>query len=408
MIDLPVRGSSSVLLRAALVAIFLACVSSESTPTNSPAASPSVKWPNGPPNTPNFFPLGVWLQDPANAGRYRKAGFNLYVGLWKGPTESQLADLHKAGMSVICEQNDVGLRHRDDPIIVGWMSGDEPDNAQSFGARFGWSSPVAPAKVVEEYHRMSSTDPSRPVLLDLGQGVAWDGWYGRGARNRHPEDYPLYLDGCDIASFDIYPVAHASKEVAGKLWYVAHGVERLVQWSGGRKIVWNVIECTHIDNPDRKATTRQVRSEAWMSLIHGSRGLIFFVHQFKPVFREAALFDDPEMLAAVSALNRQISDLAPVLNSPSVSGSATVVCANPAVPVATMLKRNDGTTYLFAVAMRDGATTASFTIKGSAGAGTVEVLGENRSLDARNGAFTDRFDSWDAHLYRLRPRTPAP
>jgi hypothetical protein len=316
--------------------------------------------------------------------------------------------LKKAGLSVICEQNEVGLRHRDDPVIVGWMSGDEPDNAQSWGASLGWSAPVAPAKVVQEYQRMHSADPSRPVLLDLGQGVAWDDWRGRGSRTHHPEDYPQYLEGCDIASFDIYPVVHPQAEVAGKLWYVARGVERLVQWTGGRKDVWNAIECTHVENPDRKATPRQMRCEAWMSLIHGSRGLIFFVHQFKPVFREAALLDDPEMLAAVSALNRQITELAPVLNSPVVTNTATVVCDNPAVPVATMLKRHEGATYLFAVAMRDGATTATFSLKGVAGAGTVEVLGENRSLASLDGAFKDRFDAWDAHLYRLRPGTPAP
>ena len=54
-----------------------------------------------------------------------------------------------------------------------------------------------------------------------------------------------------------------------------------------------------------------------MSLVHGSRGLIYFVHQFKPKFNEHALLDDPEMLAAVTAINRQIRELAPVLNSPS-------------------------------------------------------------------------------------------
>ena len=54
-----------------------------------------------------------------------------------------------------------------------------------------------------------------------------------------------------------------------------------------------------------------------MALIHGSRGLIYFVHQFKPKFNEHALLDDPEMLAAVTAINRQIRDLAPVLNSPT-------------------------------------------------------------------------------------------
>ncbi len=40
-----------------------------------------------------------------------------------------------------------------------------------------------------------------------------------------------------------------------------------------------------------------------MALIHGSRGLIYFVHQVKPSFREAARLDDAEMLAAVTKLN---------------------------------------------------------------------------------------------------------
>ena len=40
-----------------------------------------------------------------------------------------------------------------------------------------------------------------------------------------------------------------------------------------------------------------------MALIHGSRGLIYFVHQFEPRFIEAALLEDPQMLTAVTALN---------------------------------------------------------------------------------------------------------
>src|SRR4029079_18605856 len=95
---------------------------------------------------------------------------------------------------------------------------------------------------------------------------------------------------------------------------------RLRKWSNDRKIVWNCIECTHISNPRAKATPHQVKAEVWMSLIHGSRGLIYFVHQFQPKFNEHALLDDPEMLAAVSALNHQVHDLAPVLNSPDVPG----------------------------------------------------------------------------------------
>jgi len=39
-----------------------------------------------------------------------------------------------------------------------------------------------------------------------------------------------------------------------------------------------------------------------MSLVRGSRGLIYFVHQFKPKFIEAGLLADAEMAAQVKAI----------------------------------------------------------------------------------------------------------
>src|SRR5947207_8872301 len=78
---------------------------------------------------PSFFPIAVWLQDPANASKYKDVGINVYVGLWRGPTEKQLAELKKHDIRVICRQNAVGLQHKDDPTILAWMHNDEPDNA---------------------------------------------------------------------------------------------------------------------------------------------------------------------------------------------------------------------------------------------------------------------------------------
>lgn len=350
----------------------------------------------------DFFPIGVWLQDPTNALNYRKAGFNLYVGLWEGPREEQLAALRKAGLQVICYQNDTELRHRDDTNIYAWMHDDEPDNSRTRGARFGFGSPVPPEKIVEGYRRTKSNDVTRPIFLNLGQGVAWDGWYGRGSRNNHPEDYPKYLEGCDIASFDIYPVNHQSREVAGNLWFVPRGVERLIQWTEGKKPVWNVIQCTRIDNLKRKPTSHEVRAMAWMSLIHGSRGLVYFVHQFKPVFREAALLEDSEMLAAVTAINSRIAQLAPVLNSPMVKDTVTVESSNASVPIATMVKRFNGATYLFAVAMRGGRTRATFAVSGIAKNQSAEVLDESRPVEIKDGKLSDDFKPWEVHIYRLR------
>lgn len=364
--------------------------------------NPYGAWRNGPSSDASYFPIAVWLQAPRNASRYKEAGINVYVGLWKGPTEEQLAELKKADMKVVCHQNEVGLKHVNDATIIGWMHGDEPDNAQSLGEGKGYGPPIAPAKIVEDYLVIRKADPSRPVLLNLGQGVAWDNWHGRGVRTNKPEDYPEYIKGCDVVSFDIYPVVHSSPEVQGRLWYVPQGVERLRKWSADRKVVWNCIECTRISS-ERKAAPQQVKAEVWMSLIHGSMGIIYFVHEWKPRFNEHALLDDAEMLREVTQVNGQIHALAPVLNSPSVPDAVKVVSSKAEVPVDAMVKKPKGGrfVYIFAVCMRDSETEAAFVLRGLSGYRRVEVLGEERALRVAGGRFSDKFGPWEVHLYRL-------
>ena len=348
----------------------------------------------------DFFPIGVWLQHPTNAAKYRAAGFNTYVGLWQGPTAQQLDVLQSSGMRVICSQNEVALRHPAHTNIIAWMHEDEPDNSKALGARLGIGSTIPPSQIVADYLRMKARDPVRPVLLNLGQGVAWDGWRGRGRRNNHPEDYAEYVQGCDVASFGIYPVNHASGEVAGNLWILADGLGRLRKYSGGAKPCWTCIESTHITTAGRRPAPAEVRAEVWMALIHGARGIIYFAHQFEPTFMEAALLADQKMLSAITTLNQQISELAGVINSPTVVNAVTVQSATAAVPIAMMVKQHGGLTYLFAVAMRPGTNTAKFALSGVA-AESVEVIGEHRSLRAEAGLFSDRFGPWEVHLYRV-------
>jgi hypothetical protein len=359
------------------------------------------RWEQGPSNDAKYFPIGVWLQSPSNAARFREAGINLYVGLWRGPTEDQLSALKGAGMSVICAQNGVALGSANADAIVGWMHGDEPDNAQRRRDGDGYGPPILPSVILARYEQIRQRDATRPVLLNLGQGVAYDRYIGRGVRRNHPEDYREYIKGCDIASFDIYPAVHEDEEVAGKLEFVARGVERLRRWSDDEKIVWNCIECSRISNTKIKPTPQQIRAEVWMSLIHGSRGIIYFVHQFEPTFVEASLLDDAKLLPAVTAINRQILTLAPVLNSPTVEGAARIAGPQAETPIATMCKRRDGTLYVFAVNMRQRPTTAVIELVTPEAHSSALVLGEDRTLAVDAGRFTDEFEAYAVHLYRL-------
>ena len=349
------------------------------------------------------FPIAVWLQDPKNASRYQNAGINLYVGLWQGPTEAQLATLKAAGMPVICGQNAVGLAHKNDPTIVAWMHDDEPDNAQpaidpATGKQDGWGPCVPPPKIVKDYGALRAADPTRPIMLNLGCGVAYDEWIGRGS-GASLSDYDTYVKGCDIVSFDVYPVAGVG--MPDKLWYVPKGVDRLVKWTGGKKPVWSCIECTNFDGK-AGPTPSQVRSEVWMAIIHGANGLIYFVHQFKPTFDETALLDDPQMLSEVTSINKQIRNLTPVLKSPGAPDAASVTSSNAAAPIDLLVKRKDGATYIFAAGMRSENTSGAFMVRGIHGDANVEVLGENRAITAHDGKFTDDFKPFGVHIYRIR------
>jgi hypothetical protein len=67
-----------------------------------------------------------------------------------------------------------------------------------------------------------------------------------------------------------------------------------------------------------------------------------------------------------------------------------------------MLKRHSGRTYVFAVDMRDGETTARLTVSRQ-GDARVEVLGKGRSTNSLGGLWDDRFTGYQVHLYRIGP-----
>lgn len=385
------------------ITAFAICIATIVTATTYAAETPvagKLAFERGLPTAPGFFPMAVWLQSPRNAVKFKDLGINLYVGLWRGPNEEQLAALEKAGMPVICDMNAFARRNLDRRIIVAWMHGDEPDNAQALPGGEGYGPPIKPEKIVEDYQRLRAADPSRPVMLNLGQGVAWDGWHGRGVRTRHPEDYPEYAKGSDIVSFDIYPVVHDNKQIAGNLWYVPFGVDRLRKWVNDEKPVWACIEAARISNVQVKPTPRQIRSEVWMAIIHGAKGLIYFTHQFKPTFIEAGMLADAEIGQGVRKVNAEIQSLAPVLNTPTLSGAVAVESESRDVPVDVMVKREGKTLYIFAASMRAGTTTATFKAAGFPKLSRVSVLGENRTIDVSGGAWKDRFEDYEVHIYR--------
>jgi Domain of unknown function (DUF4082) len=364
------------------------------------------KWINGPaPNgDPNFFPIGVWYQNPSTAEGYKSLGVNLFVALPRGARAEQLA---AAGMGVfylgvhkrfVVPDERKALLAEWGRLTRAWGQIDEPDNAQPLPGRKGYGPCVPPREVVAVYEQYQKNDPTRPVYLGVGKSVDDNVTHMRGVCTGHYEDFPAYIRGSDIVSYDSYPV-----NVRKPLWYVAKGMDELRAWANYRKPVYEAVETTAIQATAGKPTPDEVRSEVWMLIIHGGMGVIYFCHIFTPTLDPAGLLHDPVMSRAVAALDRQILSLAPVLNTPSVSNGVRVSSSNGMTPVDTMLKRWRGSTYLFTVAARPGGpATATFTLRDCPSHATATVLDENRSIDITDGTFQDEFaKSYQVHVYQI-------
>jgi hypothetical protein len=373
--------------------------------------SPYAGWSNGIPTDPAFFPIAVWLQGSWHATELAQLGVNIYVGNNAGTDSMAVSDLttiKKLGMYAIIGQDSVGLADIMDATVAStvigwWMSPDEPDNAQTLSGG-GYGPPVSPATLVTQYNAYKAKDPTRPVFLGLGQGVAYDNWEGRGS---NPPAEAKYVPASDIIAFDIYPYNNcggdANEQVTcSQFWLNAFGVDRLHQWSNRNQAVWTDFETTVITaNTTTGPTPTQTISEVWLALIHSANGVIYFLDSWNPSFREDAIFADSAMVTAVTGLNAQLKLLAPELNSASIPNLVAVTSSNASAPIDTMVKANGTSIYVFSAISRAGTGAGSFVIGGMSGNAMAKVVGENRSVNVTGGKFSDNFAANGVHIYQI-------
>jgi hypothetical protein len=254
------------------------------------------------------------------------------------------------------------------------------------------------------YDSYTKADPTRPVFLGLGQGVAYDNWEGRG-NNAPPESgYPATAD---IVAFDIYPYNNCGgdaneKATCGQFWLNSLGIDRLHQWSSRGQAAWTDFETTVISAGTTSGPTpAETRSEVWLALIHSANGVIYFLDTWNPAFREDGIFASQPMVSGVTALNKQIIELAPELNSATLPDLVSVSSSNAATPIDTMTKAHGTSLYVFSAVSRPGTTMGTFTIAGLTGSGVATVVGESRTVAVSGGTLTDSFAANDVHIYQI-------
>jgi len=163
-------------------------------------------------------------------------------------------------------------------------------------------------------------------------------------------------------------------------------------------------------------TPPEINWSVWSSIIHGARQIIYFNHSFAGPAQSNDNFSQsyyqtvqPGQTISIynqaKATDALVAQLAPVINSPTALGYVTTNQPSTTFGgVETMAKEYNGQFYIFADTRNAETSTNLGTTFTTADhyTGPITVMGENRTLQAVNGVFTDTFASGSTvHIYKI-------
>jgi len=187
--------------------------------------------------------------------------------------------------------------------------------------------------------------------------------------------------------------------------HVAECVDQTVEVVPPDQPVWFVLEAFAWSTQLRFPTPAEERCMAYLAVIHGARGLSWFAYRnwsFDPEHPEksdtwTALEMSPPLWQEILEEVHQFNELAPWLVGRRV----------PPIVEREGLKRVDWCVIergeeVLILACNPAPVGCQHTFEVEGLEGPVKVFWENRSVQAREGAFTDRFEPMQVHVYQAR------
>ena len=266
-------------------------------------------------------------------------------------------------------------------------------------------------------------DPHHPSF-DLFYGYDWTRYYGT-APNQY--DYlasaPLFGGKKWVQAaipFDNYPIPfrlHPSMNFTDMGPYAAY-LDALDRIHSSNKYLVPVLpailpcrgQATDTKPP---ITEEQTYLEAWMNVIHGAKGIIWFPYFDQSVMRWNAM----------KKFSNQMKTLAPVVLGPEPYRTVTDNANAALNRVDTLIREKDGSIYIFTARVTEPdpipeakyqgvepqSITVNLTVSGLAGNAMAQVVGEGRAILVRDGKFTDIFAKNAVHIYKITaPRLSSP
>jgi len=339
-----------------------------------------------------FIPFGFYTYYPLKAGIIDQEvvnGFNLLSPYHGGPhTAEQLAPIREyldrcaqVGMKVnyhvmwsnradMTDDDWASLKaeveaFRDHPALLCWYIADEPSLDQA-------------PHLEKVKQTVGELDPYHPVTVVFYQGA---------------EHAKRFMNAMDIVMADPYPIPD------GPVTRVSEMSDAIRDAFDDQKPLWIVPQAFGGNEWwRREPTAREQRAMTYLALLHGARGIQYFIRSPYSSFPKS-----PAMWGECSRLALETAELTPVLTSAELAPPVT--CSEPLVQARSFLDR--GMLYIVAVNTDRAPRAAEYHVEGVDYTGDADVVFEDRKAPVNAGMIEEPIDGCGTRVYAI-PVGPLP
>jgi hypothetical protein len=362
------------------------------------------------------FPIGIYhipkSEEPFQ--ELAEAGFNLA----RCKSEEELDDAHEYGLkawvslggtldlSKDTEDRERRIRARidelkDHPALLAWESMDEP--------AWTWKKPWEPrasAEGLAQGHRLvKELDPGHLLWINHAPRNTWEtlAEFSQNADILSCDVYPVISKGIDAdKTYAIMPSGKQTDLANQTISCVGEYVDKLEKAAGRDRATWIVLQGFAWDNkqnPDNPLypNYEEMRFMAYNAIIHGVNGILCWGTHSMP--------QPSEHWSNLKKVSRELGDLSPVLASPTIPSNVSLEYEEMGFSIDSgvelIVKEHDGAMYMLAANTTVGTAKVTFS-RLPFSSNSLDVLFEERSLDASGGSFQDKFAPYEVHVYRSR------
>ncbi len=349
-----------------------------------------------------FFPFGMYYVTNYLNGEFREeyadAGFNTFVMEWMNASSyvTTARNMKPFGLVPI-----VGIQNMSE--VYGYESARDYSWKGMREGRFPKAreavrmiSSQVPENILAWYSRDEPNELMYPLVKGLHDIVnEEDPYHPSFTVIFTPHLFPAYHSATDILGPDIYPGFPG-----GRVGRVGEAMGKAVDDMRAKPVI-AVLQTFYEENGGRMPNRAELRCMTYHSIVRGVAGVLYFSYHFGGPMKER----DPQTWEDLKELAGEIRSLAPILLSNPPLDLLLEVDAGDSVDA--KLYAHEGVYHVIAVNYENhNVDAATFKFRSQSHSepliGDLNVLFENREIQAEESAWRDDFAPYEVHLYTIR------